>query len=266
MRKKLVVGNWKMHLNSSQASLLLHRLHERIKIYRNIEVVLAPTMLVLQPLSLQIDRRKFRLAAQNAFYRDEGAFTGEVSFTQLRDLAHYVIIGHSERRIYFHEDLNTIRDKVTACVRNEITPILCVGETKIEHRAGETKQVLHDQLTTALSNLTAREVGEMVIAYEPVWAISTFDGTLAKPSQVQPMFDYIRQQIEHLYGKRIANKVRVLYGGSVDEHTARGYMDIDGCDGVLVGGASINYHKFSEIVKAAERSQIAVKDEASNGK
>lgn len=261
MRKKLIVGNWKMHLNTSQASLLLHRLHERIKIYRNIEVVLAPTMLVLQPLSLQIDRRKFRLAAQNAFYKDEGAFTGEVSFTQLRDLAHYVIIGHSERRIYFHEDLNTIRDKVTACVRNELTPILCVGETKIEHRAGETKQVLHDQLTSALSNLTAREVGTMVIAYEPVWAISTFEGTLGKPSQIQPMFDYIRMQIEHLYGKRVANKVRVLYGGSVDEQTARGYLDLQGCDGVLVGGASINYHKFSEIVKAAERSQIAVKEE-----
>lgn len=261
MRRKLVVGNWKMNLNTSQASLLLHRLHERIKIYRNIEVVLAPTMLVLQPLSLQIDRRKFRLAAQNAYSKDEGAYTGEVSFTQLRELAHYVIIGHSERRIYFHEDLATIRDKVAAAVRNEITPILCVGETKVEHRAGETKQVLHDQITSALANLTAREVAEMVIAYEPVWAISTFDGTLAKPSQIQPMFDYIRDQITHLYGKSTANKVRVLYGGSVDEHSARGYMDLVGCDGVLVGSASLNYHKFSEIVQAANRSQIAVKDD-----
>lgn len=261
MRRKLVVGNWKMHLNASQASLLLHRLHERIKIYRNIEVVLAPSMLVLQPLSLQIDRRKFRLAAQNAFYKDEGAFTGEVSFAMLSDLAHYVIVGHSERRIFFHEDLDTIRDKVTAAVRNDITPILCVGETKTEHRAGETRQVLHDQITTALSNLTAREVAKIVIAYEPVWAISTFEGTLAKPSQIQPMFDYIRKQVGDLYGKKTAEKIRVLYGGSVDNHTARGYMDIEGCDGVLVGGASINYHKFSEIVKAAERSQVEEKED-----
>jgi len=260
MRRKLVVGNWKMHLNTSQASLLLHRLHERIKIYRNIEVVLAPSMLVLQPLSLQIDRRKFRLAAQNAYHKDEGAYTGEVSFTMLRDLVHYVIIGHSERRIHFHEDLNTIRDKVAAAVRNEITPILCVGETKTEHRAGETKQVLHDQLTTALSNLTAREVDKLVIAYEPVWAISTFEGTLAKPSQVQPLLDYIRKQISDLCGTRTAKKVRILYGGSVDENTARGYIDLEGCDGVLVGGASINYHKFSEIVKAAERAQVEEKD------
>jgi triosephosphate isomerase len=101
MRKILIVGNWKMHLNASQASLLLHRLQENVKIYRNIEVVLAPSMLVLQPLSVQLDRRKFRLAAQNAYFRDEGAFTGEVSFTMLRDLVHYVIVGHSERRHIF---------------------------------------------------------------------------------------------------------------------------------------------------------------------
>ena len=254
MKRLLIVANWKMNLNTSQASLLLHRLHERIKIYRNIEVVLAPSMLVLQPLSLQIDRRKFRLAAQNAYHKDEGAFTGEVSFTQLRDLVHYVIIGHSERRIYFGENLDMIRDKVTAAVRNEITPILCVGETKTEHRAGETKQVLHDQITTALSNLTAREVAKIVIAYEPVWAISTFDGQLAKPSQIEPVFDYIRSQIAALYGKKTSQSTRVLYGGSVDENTARAYMDIDGCDGVLVGGASLNYHKFSEIIKSGFRS------------
>ncbi len=266
MRKKLVVGNWKMHLNASQASLLLHRLHERIKIYRNIEVVLAPNLLVLQPLSLQIDRRKFRLSAQNAFPKDEGPYTGEVSFTQLRELVHYAIIGHSERRIYFGEDEALIRDKVTAAVRNEITPILCVGETKTEHRAGETRQVLHDQIRSALANLTAREVSEIVIAYEPVWAISTFEGQLAKPSLIQPMFDYIRDQIAHLYGKKASEKIRILYGGSVDEHTARGYLDLNGCDGVLVGKASISYHKFAEIVKAAERSQLDEKEEDGSDK
>lgn len=261
MRRLLVVGNWKMHLNASQSSLLLHRLHERIKIYRNIEVVLAPSNLVLQPLSLQIDRRKFRLAAQNAFHKDEGAYTGEVSLTMLRDLAHYVIIGHSERRIYFHEDHAMIRDKVAAAVRNEITPILCVGENKTERKAGETKQVLHDQLITGLANLTGREVANMAIAYEPVWAISTFDGDLAKPHDVQAAFDYIRHQVESMFGKTTAKKVRVLYGGSVDEHVARGYMELDGCDGVLVGGASLNYHKFSEIVKSAYKLQTDKEDD-----
>src|SRR3990167_7745007 len=148
MRRILIVGNWKMNLNASQASILLHRLHERIKIHRDIEVVLGPSTLVLQPLSMQIDRRKFRLAAQNAHPTDEGAFTGEVSFSMLRDLVHYVIIGHSERRLYNHESLELVREKVTAAVRNDITPILCVGETQEERHSGETKQVLHDQITT----------------------------------------------------------------------------------------------------------------------
>lgn len=253
MNKKLVVGNWKMHLNTSQASLLLHRLHERIRITRDVEVVLAPSTLVLQPLSLQIDRRKFRLAAQNAFYKDEGAYTGEVSFTMLRDLVHYVIIGHSERRIHFGEDLNTVRDKVAACVRNEITPILCVGETQTERRQGETRQVLHDQIATALSNLTRKEVENIVIAYEPVWAISTFGGTLAKPHQAQKEIDFIRSQIHELYGPKAAKRARVLYGGSVDEQIVGGYLEIKGCDGVLVGGASVNYHKFAGIVDVAYR-------------
>jgi triosephosphate isomerase len=251
MHKTLIVGNWKMHLNTMQASILVHRLQERIKIYRDIEVVLAPSTLVLQPLSMQIDRRKFRLAAQNAHYKDEGAYTGEVSFTMLRDLAHYVLVGHSERRIYFNESLETVREKTSAAVRNGITPIVCVGETKTDRLAKHSKRVVHDQITTALKNLTADEVEQIVIAYEPIWAISTFGGQLATPDQAKEMMDYARLQVASLYGEKTAKKVRILYGGSVDNQTARGYLELEGCDGVLVGGASINYHKFSGIVDSA---------------
>ncbi len=253
MKRILIVANWKMHLNTSQASLLLHRLHERIKIHRNIEVVLAPSMLVLQPLSMQIDRRKFRLAAQNAYEKDDGAFTGEVSFSMLQDLVHYVIIGHSERRLYFQESLDTIRDKVAAAVRNGITPILCVGETNQERQDGETKQVLHDQIVTALSNLTKAEVASIAIAYEPVWAISTFEGELAKPGDVETALVFIRQQIAALYGPKAAKSVRLLYGGSVNDHIVRGYLELKDCDGALVGGASLNYHSFAGIVQSAYR-------------
>jgi len=260
MRRLLIVGNWKMHLNASQASLLLHRLQENIKIYRDIEVVLAPSMLVLQPLSVQIDRRKFRLAAQNAYFKDEGAFTGEVSFTMLRDLAHYVIVGHSERRHILNEDLPMIRDKVAASFRNGITPILCVGETKQERDDGETKQVLHDQLMTALSNLTAEEVGEMVIAYEPVWAIGT--GDIAKPDQAEDAVTYIRNYVKDVFGNKAAKTTRILYGGSVVPDVTFGFLDIPGIDGFLVGGASLNYHSFSEIVLAAHRWQREQEDEA----
>lgn len=253
MKKTLIVGNWKMHLNSSQASILLHRLEERIKIHRDIEVVLAPSLMTLQPLSLQLDRRKFRLAAQNAYHKDEGAYTGEVSFTMLQDLVHYVIIGHSERRIYFEESLETVRDKVSAAFRNGITPILCVGETSQEKHLHETRQVLHDQIVSALSNLTSDEVSGLVIAYEPVWAISTFEGQLAKPDDIKKELDFIRHQVRELYGANAAEKVRVLYGGSVDDQIAGGYLSLPGCDGVLVGSASINYHKFAGIVEAANR-------------
>ena len=256
-KRTLIVGNWKMHLNASQSSLLLHRLHERIKIRRDVEVVLAPSILVLQPLSMQIDRRKFRLAAQNAYFQDEGPYTGEVSFTMLRDLVHYVIIGHSDRRYKFSEDLPTIKAKVAACVRNEITPILCVGEIAQERQDGETKQVLHDQVTTALANLTAREVSEIVIAYEPVWALSSghdyLHHVMPKPSEIAEAIEYIRHNVEHMYGEKAAKKVRVLYGGSANASTARGLLEVKGVDGLLVGGASLNYHEFSNIIAAADR-------------
>lgn len=253
MKRILIIGNWKMHLNAQEASLLVHRLDQRIKVHRDLEVVLAPSLLTLQPMSLHIDRRKFRLAAQNAYFRDEGAFTGEVSFTMLRDLVHYAIVGHSERRIYFGETLEIVRDKVQAAIRNGIVPILCIGETSHERAAGETSRVIHDQLTTALSNLTTHEVEQLVIAYEPVWAISTFGGEVAKPDTVQTAFALIRSTIKELYGEKAADAVRLLYGGSVNADTAAAYLAIPDCDGTLVGGASLNYEQFAGIVDAAYR-------------
>lgn len=251
MKRILIVGNWKMHLNTSQASILLHRLHERIKIHRQIEVVLAPSMLTLQPLSMQIDRRKFRLAAQNAYHKDEGAYTGEVSFTMLQDLVHYVLIGHSERRHVFNESFEEVQQKVAACVRNGITPILCVGETKQERLEGQTKQVLHDQVVSALALLTSEEVASMVIAYEPVWAIGAHNP--AVPDQIAEAVTCVRHNVEQLYGAKTASGVRVLYGASVAPDLASGMLGINGVDGLLVGGASLNYHEFSAIVSSTFR-------------
>lgn len=240
-----------MNLNTMQASILLHRLQERIRIYRDVDVILAPSMLVLQPLSLQIDRRKFKLAAQNAYHKDQGAFTGEVSMTMLRDLAHYVIIGHSERRHIFNESLSDIAEKVESATRNGILPILCVGETKTERLAGHTKRVIHDQVVSALKGLTSQDIHNLVIAYEPVWAIGT--GDVAKPDQAEEAMKFIRHNIAELYGKKASERVKVLYGGSVVPDVARGFLEVDGIDGLLVGGASINYHHFSSIVDTAYR-------------
>ncbi len=255
--KILIVGNWKMHLNTHQASILLHRLEKRIKVHRDIEIVLSPSMLVLQPLSVELNRRKFRLAAQNAYYKDEGAYTGEVSFTMLQDLVHYCIVGHSDRRYKFGENLDMVREKVAASVRNDIIPILCVGETKQEKLDKETSQVIHDQVVSALSNLTAGEVEDMVIAYEPVWALSSGTDFLhhetPKPDQIAKAAAVIRKNVADLYGPRAAQRVRVLYGGSSNASNARGILEVEGIDGLLVGGASINYHEFSGIVDAADR-------------
>jgi triosephosphate isomerase len=176
----------------------------------------------------------------------------------LRDLVHYAIIGHSERRYKFGESLSDVKAKVAACVRNDIVPILCVGETGQERDDKETKQVLHDQVTTALANLTAREVGGMVLAYEPVWALSTGTDYLhhpvPKPDEIATAIKYIRDNVAHLYGERVAKRVRVLYGGSVNASSARGLLETDGVDGLLIGGASLNYHEFSNIIAAADRS------------
>jgi triosephosphate isomerase len=252
MKKILIIGNWKMNLDIHESSLLVKRLSDRIPVHRDIEVVLAPSMLALQPISREIDRRKFRLAAQNAYYKDEGAFTGEVSFTQLRGIADYVIVGHSERRIYFNESFDLICNKVQAAIRNNIIPILCIGETKQERAGGETKRVIHDQLTTALANLTPDEVERVVIAYEPVWAISTFgNGDPAKPDEIHTAILWIRTILRELYGEQTEKDTHVIYGASVDAEFVSGILGLKGVDGLLPGAASLNYAKFSEIVAAA---------------
>ena len=235
----------------------MHRLAERIRIHRDIEIVLAPSFVCLQPLSLQIDHRKFRLAAQNAYHKDEGPFTGEISFTMLQDLVNYCIVGHSDRRYKFDESLETVRDKVSAAVRNGIIPILCVGETKQERLDGEAKQVIHDQVVTALSDITAEDLANIVIAYEPVWALSNGKDyahhEIPTPDLISKAVWVIRNNIRHLYGKEVAENVRVLYGGSSSSSTAHGLLSVDGVDGLLVGGASLNYQEFSGIVEAAYR-------------
>jgi len=253
-QKTLIVANWKMNMSVGQSSHLSANLHKSIGGHRDLEIVLAPNFLALQPLSQEIDRRRFRLAAQNAYFKDEGGFTGEISFSMLRDLVHYVIIGHSERRIFFNESNDMVRDKVAASVRNGISPILCIGETSTERADGQTRQVLHDQLVTALSNLTSEDLHDVVIAYEPVWAISNLGGQLANPADIASAMKYVRLQIDDLYGESASRRIRILYGGSVDNHNVRSYLDLDDCNGVLVGSASLNYHKFSGIVEAAYRS------------
>ena len=251
MRKKLIIGNWKMNLNMQEASLYLHKLMEVLKPRRDVEVVVSPTTLTLQSLSLQINRRIAKLAAQNCYWRDHGAYTGEVPAAHLRGIADYVMIGHSERRYIFIESDKDIRLKVQAAIRNRLQPILCVGETAQERALGETRDVLADQLTSGLANVTAEELDRVVIAYEPIWAIGTGDN--AKPVDVKKATQMIRQHVAHLYGKKAAEEVRILYGGSITVDSAADYLAISGLDGLLVGTASLDIHQFTEIIEKAHK-------------
>lgn len=251
IRKKLIVGNWKMNLNTHEASLYLHKLAGKLEPHRDVEVILAPTLLALQSLSLQIDRRQFKLAVQNFYWRDHGAYTGEVSANQIRGVADYAIVGHSERRHIFGETDKEIRHKVQAAIRNNLRPILCIGETAGERAEGETNDVLHDQLLGGLANLTADELHEVTIAYEPVWAIGT--GKNANPTDIQDAVKAIRRQIVHLYGEKAAEELKVLYGGSVALSNAGDYLATPGVDGLLIGGASLDAEEFIGIVKKAHK-------------
>lgn len=247
--KKLIIGNWKMNLGMQEASLYLHKLSELIPAQRTVDVVLAPTMLTLQSLSLQVNRRQFKLAAQNLYWRDQGAYTGEVPAAHLRGVVDYAIIGHSERRYLFMESDKETRAKVQAAVRNSLQPVLCIGETASERSNNETKDALHDQLIGGLANLTSDELKDLVIAYEPVWAVGT--GVNATPQDVKVAVSLIRRQISQLFGSQASKEVRVLYGGSVNIDNADSYLSIDGVDGLLIGGASLDAHQFSGIVDKA---------------
>ena len=251
--KRLIIGNWKMNLNVHEASLYLHTLSKKIRTRRDVEVVLAPTMLAIQTLSVQVNFRQFKLAAQNFYWRDQGAYTGEVSATQLRGIVQYGLVGHSERRHVFGETDKDTRAKVQAAIRNHIRPILCVGETIQERTNGETEMVLHDQLVGGLANITSEELDQVVIAYEPVWAIGT--GVNANPDDVVRAVKAIRSQLTHLYGKKAADEVQVLYGGSVKSDSAADYLALKEIDGLLIGGASLDAFAFSDIVKKAHREK-----------
>lgn len=254
--KTYIVGNWKMNLTIGDGSIYLNKLIRRIKPARNLEVVIAPSLVSLQPLSLQLGRNhsKIRLAAQNFYSKDFGAYTGEVSVAQLRGLVDYAIVGHSERRYVFGEQNRDIRAKVAAAIRNGITPIICIGETENERTYGETADVLRDQLFGALADIDAEDVKKCIIAYEPVWAISsTHSAKLAAPDEVAASVRLIREQLKATYGAKVEQEVPLLYGGSVNPDNAGAYLTISGINGLLIGGSSLISDHFTDIIELAKK-------------
>lgn len=252
--KLYIVGNWKMNFSVGEASVYLHKLQQKIRTSKEVGVIIAPPSIALQPLTLQLDPKKIKLASQNGNYHDFGAYTGEVSYTQLRGLVDYAIIGHSERRYLFCETDKDIRESVAAAIRNQIAPILCLGETEVERTFGETRDVLRDQLVGGLSQVAVEDLPKVMVAYEPVWAISTTTSAkIASPDDVSDAVQFLRQTLTDLYGATIAKKIPLLYGGSVKPANAGAYLTIPEVNGLLVGGASLIAEQFLGIIETAKR-------------
>ncbi|MCL2451409.1 triose-phosphate isomerase [Candidatus Saccharibacteria bacterium] len=254
--KKYIIGNWKMNLNVHEASLFATKLSQGLPIRRDVETVVCPSFVALQPLSLQVDHRQMKLGAQDCYWRDSGAFTGEVAATQLRGLAQYVLVGHSERRHIFGEHDRDIRFKVQAALRNGLTPVLCVGETELERKEGDTAHVLEDQIVSGLMNVGSDQIDQVLVTYEPLWTIST-SGSPHVPQQheLEQVVKIIRSKVTHMFGREAGKAIPVLYGGSVDKDNARIFLSVEGIDGALVGAKSLIAPEFISIVEIA--SEIA---------
>ena len=245
-----------MNFTVGEASIYLHKLLQKLQKTRNLEIIVAPSFVALQPLSLQIDRKKIRLASQTANSHDFGAYTGEISCSQLRGLVDYCLIGHPERRQLFHASDKSIRETVAAALRNQITPILCIGETETEHTFGETRDILRDQLLGGLSEVSTEDLTKVIVAYEPIWAISTTTGThLASPDEISHTVSYLRETLVDTYSAKIAEALPILYGGSVNPSNAGAYLTVPGVNGLLVGNSSLIADQFLDIINIAKRVQ-----------
>jgi triosephosphate isomerase len=249
-RKKLIAGNWKMNKTSADAIALVSDLVATIGRQTDVDVVVCPPFTSIEAVAKSIDGSNVKLGAQNMHPEASGAFTGEVSAPMLRALfATHVILGHSERRAYFAETDAFINKKVLAALKNQLKPILCVGETLAEREAGSTLKVVQTQLEAGLEGVSKDLAPSVVIAYEPVWAIGT--GKVATTEQAQEVHAFIRGLLTKLFTEPVAQKVRILYGGSMKPSNASELLAQKDIDGGLIGGASLEARSFVELVTAA---------------
>ena len=246
MRRKVIAGNWKMNMLPNEAIEYITALDPLVKDSKNDVIICAPytdlfyTILTAQGTNIHV-------GAQNVFYKETGAYTGEVSPKMLKCInVEYVIIGHSERRQYFNETDETVNLKLKASLNEGLKPIVCVGETLEQREAGETEKVVTDQIEKALKDLTPEEVRNTIVAYEPIWAIGT--GKTATAEDANESIKQIRNKIKEIYGENISEEVIILYGGSVKPENAKELFSMSDIDGGLVGGASLKADTFGKIV------------------
>ncbi|OGP93124.1 MAG: triose-phosphate isomerase [Deltaproteobacteria bacterium RBG_16_48_10] len=250
-RLPFMAGNWKMNKTVGEAVELIRQLKVSISGVEGIEVAVAPPFTALYAVHKELEDSSIGLAAQNLYWEEKGAYTGEISPLMLKELGcQYVIIGHSERRQYFGETNGTANKRIAAALNHGLNPIFCIGETLREREEGDTFTVIGGQLEGGLKGIGEKEIEEIVIAYEPVWAIGT--GKTATPQQAEEVHRFIRQRLEKLYTRKIAEEIRIQYGGSVTPENVKGLMSQENIDGALVGGASLKSETFSKIVRFEE--------------
>jgi len=252
MRRPIIVGNWKMHKTTAEAVALVKALKESLASTQGLDLGVAPPFTALPAVAEVLRGSPISLAAQNMHWESQGAFTGEISAAMLSDVGcTRVIIGHSERRQYFAESDDTVNRKVKAALNAGLDPILCIGETLDQREGNATFGVLEQQLRRGLADIAVDGMQRLVLAYEPVWAIGT--GKTATPEQAQEVHAFIRGLLGELYGKALADDVRIQYGGSVNAGNVQLLMSQSDVDGALVGGASLEASAFAQIASFQRR-------------
>ncbi len=262
MRKPAIAANWKLNKTIKEAIEFATLLKRGVRDTRSVEIIICPVYTAMAEVSEIFQDTDFRVGGQDLYWDEKGAFTGEVSATLLKDAgATHVIIGHSERRQFFHETHETVNRKTKAALAAGMTPIVCIGESLKERESGQTNRVLEEQLTGGLAGLSPADADKIILAYEPVWAIGT--GKVATPAQAQEAHAFIRGWLKNRFGADTAKGIRIQYGGSVKPDNISDLMREEDIDGALVGGASLDPQGFADIIKNA---QAVVLSSTKNGR
>lgn len=252
MRTPFIAGNWKMNKTVDEAVELVRELRRLVIDVDTVEMAVCPPFVALSAVADALRGSKIKVGAQNMFWEEKGAYTGEISGAMLKGLAECVIIGHSERRQYFGETDETVNKRVKAALNKGLQPIVCVGETLAQYEAGETAQVVSGQVRRGLDGLTVEQARSIVIAYEPVWAIGTGKAATGAGANSVVALN-IRGPLSEMFGEDTAQAIRVQYGGSVTPANIVEFMSMPDLDGALVGGASLKANDFAEIIKSTAK-------------
>ena len=253
--KKLIAANWKMNKTAAEAVSLIKELKRLIKSEKNIEIVICPSFTNLHAVSRELNKTKIKLGAQNMYFEDSGAYTGEISPVMLKEIkCEFVILGHSERREFFKEDDLLVNKKLLSAIRHKLKPIVCVGETLEQRQNNKAREVIDKQLRNCLLDITSKQMKNVNIAYEPVWAISRGNPNqkAATPKDAEESHQFIREVLENVFDGKTAESTRIIYGGSMKPENAKELLAMPNINGGLVGNASLNAKSFAEIVKAAK--------------